>query len=192
MSLELLRNGNALHVAPETPAARLLVSYPDIALRLHADRIRPDEQTSAIVKITDARTVSRLYTAFRATPRQAGVSLGRPCADPMTVADFARRITEFDERTQSAVASLTEHFRSIDHVITLRVPAYALGRGSFLILDGNHRTTALFLSGRRFVLELDSLFAPVDRRYLIDLKYFDGGLRRFISRARRGRRRGVV
>ena len=66
------------------------------------------------------------------------------------------------------------------------IPAYSLGGEDLLLLDGNHRATALALTGGRFVLRVRVLEAPVDRRYLFDLRHWDGGAQRFVRRLRIG------
>lgn len=160
--------------------------FPGIQLRLHYERIAPGTATVGVQEITDRAALGDVFTAYRATQRQVEVSMKNPFARPMRIGDIAARLGEFPVANRQAFIAYRDRFAQEAGPITVDAPAYDLGAGRLLLLDGNHRATALFMDEVPFVLRLHVLSAPISRRVLIDLKYWDGGWRRFFNKSRPG------
>ena len=163
----------------------------ETGMRLHLERL-PSDATIEYRRITDRGELGQLFSAYRGTPWKVERPLWDPLARPLRVHDIAERLDEFLETNRGHFLSLLDQFRRNSSRIALRLPAYRLADGEALLLDGNHRATALWMSGKPVDVTLAMLCAPVDRRMLIDLKYWDGGWRRFINRIRRGTIAGTV
>ena len=123
-----------------------------------------------------------MFSVFRATRRRMFVGSGVPWAYPLRVGEVAERLAEIPMPERARF--LPDRFLRNGLPEEVVVPAYGLGGNELLLLDGNHRATALALTGRPFVLKLRVLEAPIDRRYLFDLRHWDGGPQRFIRRLR--------
>ena len=167
----------------DTAATRFHQEFPGILLRFHSSRIPPDQAGVSTRILRTPSEVNRLFSVFRATRRRMFVGSGVPWASPLRIGDLVARLNE---------VTMPEHARFLpDRFLhdglpqEVVVPAYSLGDEDLLLLDGNHRATALALTGGPFVLKVRVLEAPVDRRYLFDLRHWDGGSRRFLSRLRK-------
>ena len=171
----------------DTPATRFHREFPDILLRLHSERIPPGQSRVITREIRSAAEVENLFCAFRATNQRIFVGSGTPNARPMRIAELIARLSEIPEHDR--VRFSPSHYVEGGAPPEVQVPAYCVGQDEFLLLDGNHRATALALSGRPFKLQLKVLEAPVDRKFLFDLKFWDGGLRRFSRRLQGDRMR---
>gem|GEM_PF-5655933 len=156
-----------------TPAHTLLARFPGIRMRLHADRLGAQDQGLSRHVITDRQQLGALFTSTKATSKQVDVSLAAPNGYPLRVAELAARLDELRPSTRLPFDQAFESFRSHHAPIELEIPAFGLENGEYLLLDGNHRAVGLFRSGRPFTLRLCALEAPINRRYLIDLKYWD-------------------
>ena len=165
---------------PQTSIATAFSArFPDIGMRLHPERI-PDREAQVLQRtITDKAEIARLFTAFRATPKQAVVPFKTPFAYPMRVNELIERFAETKPEFRATFEAMRQSLMATEGPIDLEIPGYDLGGGDLLLLDGNHRAVGLYLGDRPFTLRVATLSAPVDRRYLIHLKYWDGGMRRF-------------
>ena len=167
-------------------AAAYLQRFPDISLRLHPERIADREVSIERRQFTSPTELGEFYTAFRATHCRVEATLVNPFARPLKVKDLVARIDEHSDVVRTSFLSMRDYFIAEGKHQRIEIPAYDLGSDGYLLLDGNHRTTGLYMAGVPFTLTLSVLKAPVDRRNLIDLKYWDGGLNRFFNRIRRG------
>jgi hypothetical protein len=167
-------------------AAAYLQRFPDISLRLHPERIADHEVSIERRQFTSPAELGEFYTAFRATHHRVEAALANPFARPLKVKELVARIDEHCDVVRTSFLSMRDYFIAEGKHQRIEVPAYDLGSEGYLLLDGNHRTTGLYMAGVPFTLTLSVLKAPVDRRNLIDLKYWDGGLNRFFNRIRRG------
>ena len=158
--------------------------FPGIQLRLHYERIPAGQASVEWREIRDRVALGGLFTAYRATGKQVEVRMANPWARPMRISDIAARLGEFPVGNRGAFQAYRDRFTQADQPISVEAPAFDLGVHGLLLLDGNHRTTALFMAGRPFVLRLAVLRAPISRRVLIDLKYWDGGWRRWFNKSR--------
>ncbi|WMT89073.1 hypothetical protein [Pelagibacterium sp. H642] len=155
-------------------------------MRLHRDRIPEGAARYSLETIDDRQALDALFTCYRGTPTQVECSMKNPFAFPMRISEVRRRLDEFEPANRAAFERYVAAFNAVgDEPIEMVIPAYALGKEGFLLLDGNHRATAAAIAGRPFRLTLATLNGPVDRRILKDLKFWDGGLKRFGRRLRR-------
>jgi hypothetical protein len=152
------------------------------AMRLHVDRIPAAQEHYRLVTISDPRALEALMTCYRATPRKVECSMKNPFVSIMSVADVGRRLDEFTPANRAVFLDYLAGFTASKKPIDLMVPAYGLGPDGFLLLDGNHRVTAAVLSGKPVSVTLAVLDGPIDRRILWDLRFWDGGFRRFARR----------
>ncbi|WP_284392727.1 hypothetical protein [Devosia yakushimensis] len=168
-----------------TPAESILRDFPEMTTRLHANRLVHYQQSLQWVELKTAKDIAPLFSAFRATKHRAGVSLANPFARPLRIGELVNRFDQMNSETRSPFEAMRNHFLEHGVPATLELPAYAVGPGQYFLLDGNHRAAGLYLVGADVSLRLRVLNAPIDRRFLIDLKYWDGGWRRFLHRSQK-------
>lgn len=172
-----------MRIYTASPAVEFHRSFPGIELRLHSERIPPERCRIYRRQIRSGAHAARLFSAFRSGGGRPFVGFGHPLARPMRIGEVIDHLEEIDPSERRRFAA--DKFLETGMPEQVEVPAYALGEDEYLLLDGNHRTTALCLAEQPSRLTLRVLEAPVDRRFLIDLKYWDGGWRRFGRRLRR-------
>ena len=154
-------------------------------MRLHRDRIPAGAARYSLEIVEDLQTLDALFTCYRGTPTQVECSMKNPFAFPMRVREVRGRLDEFEPANKSAFDRYVTAFGEAGgETIDMVLPTYGLGADGYLLLDGNHRATAAAIAGRPFRLTLAVLNGPVDRRILKDLKFWDGGLKRFGRRLR--------
>ncbi len=166
----------------DTPATRFHQEFPGILLRLHSNRIPPHTARVSTRELRSAAEVFRLFSAFRATPQDMFVRPTARGARQLRIGEVVDRLEEVPMPERARF--LPDRFLQDGVPEAVVVPAYDLGGEDLLLLDGNHRATALALTGMPFVLTVRVLEAPVDRRYLFDLRHWDGGPKRFVQRLR--------
>jgi hypothetical protein len=169
-----------MQIYTNTPATRFHAEFPGILLRLHSNRIPPEQVRITTRELHRSEEVFALFSVFRATRRRMFVGSGVPWAYPLRVGEVVERLANVPMPERARF--LPDKFLREGLPKEVVVPAYSLGGEDFLLLDGNHRAAALALTGRHFVLKVRVLEAPVDRRFLYDLRHWDGGSRRFVSR----------
>lgn len=155
----------------------------ETGMRLHLERM-PSDTRIEFRRITDRNELGRLFTSCRATARRVERPISHPFARPLRIHGVAARMDEYSNSNRGRFLALVDYFKNSTDPIALRLPAYRLADGDALLLDGNHRATALWMSGEPIDVTLAMLCGPIDRRMLIDLKYWDGGWRRFLNRIR--------
>lgn len=167
----------------QTPHA-YMSAFPGIAVRLHPERIREGDARIWTRLVTDRDELGDFFTASRATRTRMIVRLGAPFSYPLRIREMVARMGETTPSFQAPFDVIQDDLAASGGVPAIEIPAYDLGEDGVLLLDGNHRAVALYRSQKRFRLTLSMLSAPVDRRILTDLRYFDGGLKRFARRLR--------
>jgi hypothetical protein len=174
-----------MQTSRSTPATEFYNVFPEIQVRLHPERIAPRHTRILHRDISSTEELGELFSGFRATKQRVLVKLGHPLSYPMRIKELVARMENTPLRFRARFESMRDHYQHHGVPEVVEIPAYGLGGGEYFLLDGNHRATGLYLAGLPFKLRLRVLGAPVDRRFLIDLKYWDGGLQRFVKRIQR-------
>lgn len=144
---------------------------------LHLEAL-PRDVEIATVTVREARALGGLFTTCRRTRRHVETSLANPFSRPMSVEEVADALGLFTPDHRRVFERYLRQFIRQDAPVRLDVPAYDLGRGRHLLLDGEHRVTALYMADVPCDVRLAVLRGPVDRRIFPDLRYWDGGLLR--------------
>lgn len=136
--------------------------FPDIRVALDWDRFAAEKWPICRGVVVDTAELGSLRTAFwvrfkRLNPR----FLKTVGTRSLPVAEVAARIAQFPQPGQDHILALVQQYRQAG-VADVDAPAYRLADGTFLILDGNHRSTALALAGVPFRLNLYVVMGPAD------------------------------
>lgn len=130
------------------------------------------------VTVNRARALGDLFTPCRRTRRRVETGLTNPFSRPMSVEEVADALGLFAPDHRRVFERYLRQFSHADTPVRLDVPAYDLGRGRLLLLDGEHRVTALFMADVPCQVRLAVLHGPIDRLIFPDLRYWDGGFLR--------------
>jgi hypothetical protein len=173
--------------------AKQIFGRLETQMRLHEERIPAAARRYSLHHIRDAAELDLLFTCYRSTRNKVDCSMKNPFAQPMRIKDVRERLVEFAPGNRYAFWDYVDAFsRDPWAPIQLTLPAYGLSKHGFLLLDGNHRATAASISRRPLEVTLAVLEGPIDRRILVDLKFWDGGLLRFKRQVSRIGSLGVV
>ncbi|MPY34142.1 hypothetical protein FNH09_23690 [Streptomyces adustus] len=108
------------------------------------------------------------------------VRYDRRGAVPLRHAELATDLSSLRQERRSRIGELRDHYatRLDAQGISLMLATYALGPDGYLVLDGNHRLTALaqlVAKGCPATLTEFRLTAPLDPALLPDLRHYRGG-----------------
>ncbi|MGW4561550.1 hypothetical protein ACWEN3_03775 [Streptomyces sp. NPDC004561] len=156
----------------------------EFARRFRAD-VRPQldwarlagAQAEAGVETLDGdagrRRLAELFTVWYADGTGTASRWDAPGSRPLRVATAERSLPTWPEDRRRAVASLKRSFAAGRGPLALTLPAYRVGEGRHVLLDGNHRAVAAHLTaGRDVRLTLWSLSGPVCEGILPDLRHY--------------------
>jgi hypothetical protein len=102
------------------------------------------------------------------------VSYDSPNASPVKLSDIGIWFEHLPSDRKMAIQKLKDEFGSGARSTKFEVPLYALPANHFLVLDGNHRLSALALSSLPFSVKMHVVKGPIDPTILPDLVHFAG------------------
>jgi hypothetical protein len=93
-------------------------------------------------------------------------------ARPLSVREAADPGIAWPGERAHRLAAFEQHFATADEPIQLLLPAYAVGKGRTLLLDGTHRAVAAYRTGAPVALFIFTLRGPLDPAVLPDLRHY--------------------
>ncbi|WP_031517020.1 hypothetical protein [Streptomyces sp. NRRL F-5123] len=119
------------------------------------------------------RRLAELFTVWYVDGAGAGSRWDAPGSRPLRVEESERALSCWPEDRRRAVVALARSFAAGTGPLDLTVPAYRVGEGRHVLLDGNHRAVAAHLvPGRDLRLTLWALTGPVREDILPDLRHY--------------------
>lgn len=154
----------------EMTAADFRDQFPEIEAGLNWERFAAEGWPIEHRVLTDREELLGFYTFFRR-------SLGRimphflhwVASRQMRMAEVLEHIERLPPRDRATIGHFRAQWQSGTEPIRLQLPTYQFGDGENFLLDCNHRTTAIALSGRPFRIELFSVLGPRERDALVDV-----------------------
>ena len=144
---------------------------PGVQVRFNWDRLLSERWPISVVRVVDRSTLG-----LNATPwylGSEGKEVGWSAADarPICYAQIPEIVASLKDSRQKKIETFVDQFH-IQSLIELSIPSYDLGGTRQLVLDGNHRLSALFLTDVPFIVTFYSVQGPIDPGCLPDLKYW--------------------
>lgn len=102
------------------------------------------------------------------------VNYADPGGSPIRLVDVPRRMGQLAATRQAAVRDIAARFTQRPEVVRIDVPVYSLGAAGSLVLDGNHRLSAMLLARCELRLLVFRVAGPIDRSILPDLAHWHG------------------
>lgn len=93
-------------------------------------------------------------------------------AEIVSMQKLSRQYPALAAERRKAIELFAEELKGQASSVQLLLPAYSLGEGRHLFLDGCHRVAALARIDRPFTALLLSVEGPLDERILPDLRYW--------------------
>jgi len=155
-----------------------LRAFPRICVGLNFEAFRSSSWPITIQTASAAESFAKIYTAWYFAPtRQTsiynGVGYAESDAKPLRVSEASAALLHLPSSRQRIVEKYEDEFKTLSGHISISVPAYAVGHGRHLLLDGNHRVVAVAHIGKPFEIKLVTIEGPIQRRYLLDLLHWE-------------------
>jgi hypothetical protein len=113
-----------------------------------------------------------LYTVWYATPDGNNGDWRNPEDTPLRVGETLKTLDTWPPERSQHIAYFRTQFEASQYAIQLTLPAYAPNEKDLIILDGTHRATAAYLTGKDVRLIIFALHGPCDSRVLPDLMHY--------------------
>lgn len=128
-----------------------------------------------LVEVSVETDVSLWYAPWYQDENAQEVDFRSPRGRPVLLPTVADRLDQLAPRRREAVIKFSAQFRKQNTPVQLVVPAYALGKGRYLLLDGNHRLAGLLHAGVAFRAMFLTIHGPIDPECLPDLAHWRDG-----------------
>ena len=100
------------------------------------------------------------------------VSFDEPGASPVRLSEVDRWYSMLPEQQRTDIDNMRVEYLRRSRSLEPEIPVYALQNGEYLVMDGNHRLSALALSALSFSVDMWVVHGPIAASALGDLKYF--------------------
>ncbi|WP_172122513.1 MULTISPECIES: hypothetical protein [unclassified Devosia] len=155
---------------PELTAADYREQFPDITVGLNWERFAAERWPIERRTLTNRQELLGFHTFFRK-------SLGRImphflhwlASQQMRMGDVVENFARIPAEHRASVEYFVAQWASSPGPLQLELPTYRFAPSEHFILDGNHRATAIALSGKPFRIELVSVVGPRERDALVDV-----------------------
>jgi len=139
--------------------------FPEIRVQLDWARFGAESWPVNHGVVEDAAELGSLRSAFWVRFRRLNPRFLKTIGTrSLSIAEVAARIAQFPEPGRGHIVNLVQCYRAEGRA-EVDAPAYRLADGTFLILDANHRSTALALAGVPFRLHLYVIMGPADHAF---------------------------
>lgn len=150
-------------------------SFFNSSIRMMIDwkRLKNEKITITLSVFDELENTSNWYLPWYFNDVEQEVNYLVPNATPLTLADIPKAINRFNSMRQNRIQTLLNEFlNTSQEPAQVIIATYALPNGKHLIMDGNHRSSALILAGVKAKLMVFEMFGPIDTELLPDLSYW--------------------
>src|SRR4028118_175427 len=141
-----------------------------IRIKLDWQRLRSKEVTVNLSVFDELEHPSAWYLPWYFNDLNEEVSYLVANANPLTLADIPKAISRLNSRRRDKIQELLSGFiNTTPEPVQVVIATYALPDGKHLIMDGNHRSSALILAGVKTRLMVFEMLGPLDKELLPDL-----------------------
>jgi len=141
-----------------------------IRIKLDWQRLRSKEVTVNLSIFDELEHPSAWYLPWYFNDIDEEVSYLVANANPLTLADIPKAISRLNSRRREKIQYLLSGFiNTTPQPVQFVIATYALPDGKHLIMDGNHRSSALILAGVKARLMVFEMLGPLDKELLPDL-----------------------
>ncbi|CAD5974447.1 hypothetical protein PCC9214_04051 [Planktothrix tepida] len=144
--------------------------HASIRIQLNWQRLKIEKITVKITVFDQLENPSAWYLPWYFNNLYEEVSYLESNANPLTLADIPKAINRLDSGRRDKIQELLNEFiNTTQQPVQLVIATYALPNGKHLIMDGNHRSSALILAGVKARLMVFEICGPIDKELIPDL-----------------------
>lgn len=141
-----------------------------IRVQLHWEKLRSEQVTVRLSVCDELQNPSDWYLPWYFNDIDEEVSYLVANAIPLTLADIPKAINRLNSKRRDKIKELLSGFINTNkQPVQVVIATYALPDGKHLIIDGNHRSSALIIAGVRARLIVFEVLGAVDKELLPDL-----------------------
>jgi hypothetical protein len=141
-----------------------------IRIQLTWERLKSEKVTVRMSVFDQLENPSAWYLPWYFNNLEEEVSYLVANANPLTLADIPKAISRLDSSRRDKIQELLSGFINTNQQpVQVVIATYALPNGKHLIMDGNHRSSALILAGVKARLMVFEIFGPIDKELIPDL-----------------------
>ncbi|MFB2876621.1 hypothetical protein ACE1CC_06990 [Aerosakkonemataceae cyanobacterium BLCC-F46] len=141
-----------------------------IRIKLDWESLISEQVTINMSFFEELENPSSWYLPWYLNDVDEEVSYLAPNARQLTLADIPKAINHLNSKRRDKIQELLSRFINSTQPVQLVIATYALPDGKHLIMDGNHRSSALILAGVKARLMVFEMFGPLDPELLPDLR----------------------
>ncbi|WRH66460.1 MAG: hypothetical protein RSE13_23285 [Planktothrix sp. GU0601_MAG3] len=147
-------------------------SFFNLSIRIQLDweRLKSEKVTVIMSVFDQLENPSAWYLPWYFNDLKEDVGYSVANASPLTLADIPKAINLLHSSRRDKIQELLNGFiNTTQQPIQLVIATYALPNGEHLIMDGNHRSSALILAGVKAKLMVFEICGPIDQELIPDL-----------------------
>jgi len=135
-------------------------------------RFLADKWPVEIVELTDRQAFANLRLSWFLSPDSVFVAFDEPRATPVRLDDVQNWYPFLPREQRNRIEQMKREYLEGSRKLEFEFPSYAIPTNEHLVLDANHRLSALALSGASFLLHMFVVKGPIDPGALADLRHF--------------------
>jgi len=141
-----------------------------IRIQLNWEKLKNEKVTVRMSVFDQLENPSAWYLPWYFNDLKEDVGYSVANANPLTLADIPKAISHLKSNRRDKIQELLNRFiNTTQQPIQLVIATYALPNGKHLIMDGNHRSSALILAGVKAKLMVFEICGPIDEELIPDL-----------------------
>ncbi|CBN55437.1 MULTISPECIES: hypothetical protein [Kamptonema] len=141
-----------------------------IRVQLDWKRLRNEQVNVSLMVCNELENPSDWYLPWYFNDIDEEVSYLVANASPLTLADIPKAINRLNSKRRDQIQELLSGFiNTTKQPVQIVIATYALPDGKHLIIDGNHRSSALIIAGVKARLMVFEVLGNLDKELLPDL-----------------------
>ena len=149
--------------------------YNKIHVIFNWERFKNEDWPIDIILLENNIDVNKWYTPWYVDLNGIEANYNAPNAIPLSINGVLCSEHIMNKRNKK-VSQILMECKRLAQPIKFDIPAYELGNGKYLVLDGNHRIIALLKHGLRFVVQAFVLRGPIDEGIVADLLHWKSAI----------------
>jgi hypothetical protein len=157
---------------PNTPPAFADAFRQGIRVGFKWDRFLADNWPVRSARLTTPDGLRQCLLPWYLGGSGREVAYNEPDAKPLRLSSIPQVLDSLKADRQARIQRFVAQFKLATAPVEFSVPAYSLASDGYLVLDGNHRLSALTLSSVPFAISLWSVCGPLEDDCLPDLVHW--------------------
>jgi hypothetical protein len=157
---------------PDTPENFATVFGSTIRVCFNWNRFFSERWPVAPIRVTTIDELGACVLPWYLGSSRGEVLYTQPDAIPLELSRLPQALNSLNQKRQAGIQNYVAKFKEMATTVEFPVPAYTLSDNRHLVLDGNHRLSALMLCSVPFIVTLWSIRGPLEANCLPDLVHW--------------------